>query len=81
MQGHIPRTLAKRIVCDENILTGKPVIKGTRLAVEFIIGLLGHGWTEQRFLRIILTSCKRIFAPVLRMQARYYIRKKTINIQ
>ena len=35
MQGHIPRTLAERIVCDENILTGKPVIKGTRLAVEF----------------------------------------------
>ena len=39
-------TLAERIVCDADILTGKPVIKGTRLAVEFIIGLLGHGWTE-----------------------------------
>ena len=50
MQGHIPRTLAERIVCDENILTGKPVIKGTRLAVEFIVGLLGHGWTEAEIL-------------------------------
>ena len=50
MQGQIPRTLAERIVCDENILTGKPVIKGTRLAVEFIVGLLGHGWTEAEIL-------------------------------
>ena len=50
MQGQIPRILAERIVCDKNILTGKPVIKGTRLAVEFIIGLLGHGWTEAEIL-------------------------------
>ena len=50
MRGHIPRILAERIVCDENILTGKPVIKGTRLAVEFIVGLLGHGWTEAEIL-------------------------------
>ena len=50
MQGHIPHTLAERIVCDENILTGKPVIRGTRLAVEFIIDLLAHGWTEAEIL-------------------------------
>ena len=50
MQGQIPHTLAERIVCDENILTGKPVIKGTRLAVEFIVSLLGHGWTEVEIL-------------------------------
>ena len=35
-----------RIVIDEAILTGKPVIKGTRLAVEFIIDLLARGWSE-----------------------------------
>ena len=35
-----------RIVIDEAILTGKPVIKRTRLAVEFIIDLLAHGWSE-----------------------------------
>ena len=34
-----------RIVLDPNVLTGKPVIKGSRLAVEFIIELLAHGWT------------------------------------
>ena len=35
-----------RIVIDESVLTGKPVIKGTRLAVEFIIDLPAHGWSE-----------------------------------
>lgn len=39
-----------RIVIDEAVLTGKPVIKGTRLAVEFIIGLLAHGWSETEIL-------------------------------
>ena len=39
-----------RIVIDEAILTGKPVIKGTRLAVEFIIDLLARGWSEAEIL-------------------------------
>lgn len=41
----------ERIVIDPEILVGKPVIKGTRLAVEFIIDLLAQGWTEQDILR------------------------------
>ena len=36
-----------RIVVDPGILVGIPVIRGTRLAVEFIIDLLAQGWTEQ----------------------------------
>lgn len=35
-----------RIVIDPDILGGKPVIRGTRLAVEFIVGLLGDDWSE-----------------------------------
>jgi len=35
-----------RIVIDPKILAGKPAIKGTRLAVEFIVELLANGWTE-----------------------------------
>ncbi len=35
-----------RIVLDPAILVGKPVICGTRLSVEFIIGLLADGWSE-----------------------------------
>jgi uncharacterized protein (DUF433 family) len=35
---------------DPDILLGKPVIKGARLAVDFIIGLFAAGWTEQQVL-------------------------------
>ncbi len=35
-----------RIAIDPKILCGKPVIKGTRLAVEFIVDLLAQGWSE-----------------------------------
>jgi uncharacterized protein (DUF433 family) len=40
-----------RIAFDVAILAGKPVIRGTRLAVDFIVGLLGQGWTEADILR------------------------------
>ncbi len=40
----------ERIVMDPNVLVGKPVIKGTRLAVEFIVELLARGWTEAQIL-------------------------------
>jgi uncharacterized protein (DUF433 family) len=35
-----------RIVLDPKILAGKPVIRGTRLSVEFIIGLMADGCSE-----------------------------------
>jgi len=40
-----------RITVDPHILVGKPVIRSTRLAVEFIIDLLAQGWTEAEILR------------------------------
>lgn len=40
-----------RIVLDPSILTGKPVIRGTRLSVDFIIGLMADGWAEADILR------------------------------
>ncbi|OUL36590.1 antitoxin [Nostoc sp. T09] len=40
-----------KITIDPNILVGKPIIKGTRLAVEFIIDLLAQGWTNDEILR------------------------------
>jgi uncharacterized protein (DUF433 family) len=39
-----------RIVVDPKILAGKPVIRGTRLAVEFILELLAAGRSEQQLL-------------------------------
>ena len=35
---------------DSRILLGKPVVKETRLAVDFILGLYAVGWTEQQIL-------------------------------
>lgn len=40
-----------RIIVDPKILVGKPVIKGTRIAVEFILELLSNGWSEEEILR------------------------------
>lgn len=37
-----------RIAYDAGVLGGKPVIKGTRLAVEKIVELMASGWTEQQ---------------------------------
>jgi uncharacterized protein (DUF433 family) len=34
------------IVLDPAVLAGKPVIRGTRLSVEFVIGLMADGWNE-----------------------------------
>jgi len=39
-----------RIVLDPSVLVGKPVIKGTRIAVELVIDLLGKGWTQEQIL-------------------------------
>lgn len=41
----------ERITLDPKVLTGKPVIKGTRLAVEFVIELLAQGWSEEEVIR------------------------------
>ena len=37
--------LLKRIVIDPKVMVGKPVIRGTRLTVQHILGLLAHDST------------------------------------
>lgn len=41
----------ERITVDPEILVGKPVVKGTRISVEFVVDLLGRGWTAEQVLR------------------------------
>lgn len=36
----------ERIALDVSILAGKPVVRGTRISVEFVIGLMADGWTR-----------------------------------
>ena len=43
-------TWEDRIEARVDVLTGKPVIKGTRLSVDFIVGLLAQGWSETQIL-------------------------------
>ena len=42
--------LSERIVVNPEILAGKPVIRGTRVAVEFILELLAAGQSENELL-------------------------------
>jgi uncharacterized protein (DUF433 family) len=39
-----------RIALDPEVLAGKPIIRGTRLSVEFVIGLMADGWRESDIL-------------------------------
>jgi uncharacterized protein (DUF433 family) len=40
-----------RINLYPQVLVGKPVIKGTRIAVEHVVSLLAQGWTEAEVLQ------------------------------
>jgi len=42
--------LLDRITVNPKVITGKPVIKGTRLTVEYILHLLAHGATMNEIL-------------------------------
>jgi len=42
MEVHIVR----RIIADPEILGGKPIVEGTRLSVDHILGLLSHGMSH-----------------------------------
>ena len=42
--------LLERIAVNSKIMVGKPVIRGTRLTVEFIMNLLAHGATVTEIL-------------------------------
>jgi uncharacterized protein (DUF433 family) len=43
-------TEQQRITLAPDVLAGKPVIRGTRLSVEFVIGLMADGWTQDDIL-------------------------------
>lgn len=39
-----------RIVTNPKVMVGKPVVRGTRIAVEFILDRFADGWTERDIL-------------------------------
>lgn len=42
--------LLKHITIDSRVMTGKPVITGTRLTVQYILGLLAQGMSVEEIL-------------------------------
>ncbi len=53
---------------DGKVLLGKPVVKGTRLSVEFLLERLADGWTEQDLLdnypRLTKEALQAVFAYI-----------------
>jgi uncharacterized protein (DUF433 family) len=45
------KQMLERITTDPKVMTGKPVIQGTRLTVEFILGLLAQGESIENILQ------------------------------
>ena len=58
----------EHIISDKEVLLGKPTIKGTRISVEHIVGLLAQGWTEnevlENFPRLTRESLQAVFAYI-----------------
>ena len=56
------------IVSDQEVLLGKPIIKGTRISVEHIVGLLAQGWSEMdilnNFPRLQKESLQAVFVYI-----------------
>lgn len=44
------KKISRRIVCDPDILGGKPVIEGTRISVELLLELLANNWTHEEIM-------------------------------
>ena len=64
--------LLKRIVINPKVMVGKPVIRGTRLTVEYILGLLAHGTVMEDILQEYpgLEKDYLTFMPVSYLQPR-----------
>lgn len=43
--------LLQRIIINPKIMTGKPIIKGTRLSVQYILNLLANDYTVDEILK------------------------------
>ena len=73
------------IVVDPAILVGKPIIRGTRLSVEFILQLLAQDWSESdiqtNYAGITheqIVACLQYAADVLRSEKVYPLVDMTV---
>jgi uncharacterized protein (DUF433 family) len=71
----------ERITIDSEVLVGKPIIKGTRISVEFVLDLLGRGWTIEQILREYdhltpedIQACLAYASDVMKSERVYLVR-------
>lgn len=57
------------IVTAPDVLAGKPAVRGTRLGVEFLLGLLAAGWTPAQLLESYPTLTPEALRAVLAFAA------------
>lgn len=69
---------------DPEVLLGKPVVKGTRLAVDFLLGLFAVGWTPEQILEnypnLTPEALRAVFAfaaEALQDESLYSVRLRT----
>lgn len=67
---------------DPEVLLGKPVIKGTRLSVDFILNLFAQGWAAEKILdnypRLTSETLQAVFgfaAECMAQEAMYSLKK------
>jgi len=72
----------ERIIIDNSVLVGKPVVRGTRIAVEFIVDLMAQGWSETDILQNYpglthedVQACLSYASAILHAERVYPLRK------
>lgn len=68
----------ERIEIDPGRLGGKPVVRGSRITVELVVGMVADGWSEARILDEYPTltaddvrACLHYAADLLRQERRF----------
>ena len=69
----------EQIHSDPTILSGKPVVKGTRLSVEFLLGLFAAGWTEEQVLENYPTLDEKVLRAVFAFAAEH-VREESVSL-
>jgi uncharacterized protein (DUF433 family) len=70
----------ERIITDDNVLCGKPIIKDTRISVEFIIELLSEGWKIEDVLKNYPQLAEEDIMAALKYSAEVVKREKTFAL-
>ena len=75
----------EHVVSDPQVLAGKPVVQGTRLAADFLLGLFAAGWTEaqvrENYPQLTAEALRAVFAfaaETLGEEAFYPLRRRPV---